>query len=227
MDTDIQPTLSFSDAFSQGVISAAQAMSYWEVIAVLLGIAYLVLAMRENSLCWYAAFGSTAIFSWLFFDVSLIMESALNVYYLVMAVYGWYVWNKKPQNSAMQNELKPKLPISTWSGKQHLLAIGSVLVLTFTSGFLLSENTTAVMPYLDSFTTWGAVLTTYMVAKKVLENWIYWLVIDALAIYLYIDRELYLTALLMGVYVVMVVFGYVAWLKIYKSQNETHDAQPA
>ena len=227
MDTDIQPTLSFSDAFSQGVISAAQAMSYWEVIAVLLGIAYLVLAMRENSLCWYAAFGSTAIFSWLFFDVSLIMESALNVYYLVMAVYGWYVWNKKPQNSAMQNELKPKLPISTWSGKQHLLAIGSVLVLTFTSGFLLSENTTAVMPYLDSFTTWGAVLTTYMVAKKVLENWIYWLVIDALAIYLYIDRELYLTSLLMGVYVVMVVFGYVAWLKIYKSQNETHDAQPA
>lgn len=227
MDTDIQPTLSFSDAFSQGVISAAQAMSYWEVIAVLLGIAYLVLAMRENSLCWYAAFGSTAIFSWLFFDVSLIMESALNVYYLVMAIYGWYVWNKKPQNSAMQNELKPKLPISTWSGKQHLLAIGSVLVLTFTSGFLLSENTTAVMPYLDSFTTWGAVLTTYMVAKKVLENWIYWLVIDALAIYLYIDRELYLTALLMGVYVVMVVFGYVAWLKIYKSQNETHDAQPA
>ncbi|MFT5592771.1 MAG: nicotinamide mononucleotide transporter [Oceanicoccus sp.] len=227
MDTDIQPTLSFSDAFSQGVISAAQAMSYWEVIAVLLGIAYLVLAMRENSLCWYAAFGSTAIFSWLFFDVSLIMESALNVYYLVMAVYGWYVWNKKPQNSAMQNELKPKLPISTWSGKQHLLTIGSVLVLTFTSGFLLSENTTAVMPYLDSFTTWGAVLTTYMVAKKVLENWIYWLVIDALAIYLYIDRELYLTALLMGVYVVMVVFGYVAWLKIYKTQNESNDAQPA
>ena len=83
------------------------------------------------------------------------------------------------------------------------------------------------MPYLDSFTTWGAVLTTYMVAKKVLENWIYWFVIDAIAIYLYIDRELYLTALLMAIYVVMVVFGYTAWLKIYKTQNETNDAQPA
>lgn len=227
MEADIQTPASFTNSFIQGVISAAQAMSYWEVIAVLLGVAYLVLAMRENSLCWYAAFGSTAIFSWLFFDVSLVMESALNVYYLVMAIYGWYVWNKKPQNSAMQNELKPKLPISTWSGKQHLLAIGSVLALTFASGFLLSENTSAVMPYLDSFTTWGAVLTTYMVAKKVLENWIYWFVIDALAIYLYIDRELYLTALLMGVYVVMVVFGYAAWLKIYKTQNESNDAQPA
>ncbi|NVK38565.1 MAG: nicotinamide mononucleotide transporter [Gammaproteobacteria bacterium] len=227
MENDLQATQSFSDAFIQGVISAAQAMSYWEVIAVVLGIAYLVLAMRENSLCWYAAFGSTAIFSWLFFDVSLVMESALNVYYLAMAVYGWYVWNKQPQNSAMQNELTPKLPISTWSGKQHTLAIGGVLALTFLSGYLLSENTTAVMPYLDSFTTWGAVLTTYMVAKKVLENWIYWFVIDAIAIYLYIDRELYLTALLMGVYVIMVIFGYAAWLKVYKDQNANHSAQAA
>jgi nicotinamide mononucleotide transporter len=225
MEADAKVQLSFSEVFTQGVISAMQAMSYWEVIAVILGLAYLILAMRENSLCWYAAFGSTAIFSWLFFDVSLLMESALNVYYLVMAIYGWYVWNKKPQNSAMQNELTPKLPITTWSGKQHALAIGSVLSMSFISGFLLSENTTAVMPYLDSFTTWGAVLTTYMVAKKVLENWIYWFVIDALAIYLYIDRELYLTSLLMAIYVVMVVFGYAAWLKIYKKQTENIDGQ--
>lgn len=215
------------ESISQGIISAAQAMSYWEVIAVILGIAYLVLAMKENSLCWYAAFGSTAIFSWLFFDVSLLMESALNIYYLAMAIYGWYVWNKKPQNSAMQNELTPKLPITTWTGKQHTIAIGSVITMSLFSGYLLTENTTAVMPYLDSFTTWGAVLTTYMVAKKVLENWIYWFVIDAVAIYLYIDRELYLTALLMAVYVIMVVFGYNAWLKTYNKQIENSNAQPA
>lgn len=227
MENDIQASQSFSDTFIQGVISAAQAMSFWEVIAVVLGIAYLVLAMRENSLCWYAAFGSTAIFSWLFFDVSLVMESALNVYYLVMAVYGWYVWNKQPQKSALQNEIHTKLPISTWSTKQHSLAICGVLVLTFTSGYLLSENTTAVMPYLDSFTTWGAVLTTYMVAKKVLENWIYWLVIDSIAIYLYLDRELYLTALLMAVYVIMVIFGFAAWLKTYKSQTSISETQSA
>lgn len=227
MEADTQAPLSFSEAFIQGVLSAIQAMSYWEVIAVLLGVIYLVLAMRENSLCWYAAFGSTAISIWLFFDVSLLMESALNVYYLIMAVYGWYVWNKKPQNSAMQNQITPKTPITSWSGKQHTLAIGSVLLISFISGFLLSENTRAVMPYLDSFTTWGAILTTYMVAKKVLENWIYWFVIDAAAIYLYIDRELYLYALLMAVYVVMVVFGYAAWLKIYKAQTENIDGQPA
>lgn len=218
---------SLLETISQGILSAAQAMSYWEVIAVFLGVAYLVLAMRENSLCWYAAFGSTIIFSWLFFDVSLLMESALNIYYLAMAIYGWYVWNKKPQNSAMQNELNPKLPISTWTVKQHGLAIGCILTMTLTSGYLLAENTTAVMPYLDSFTTWGAVLTTYMVAKKVLENWIYWFVIDAVSIYLYMDRELYLTALLMAVYVIMVIFGYNAWLKTYNKQTQNSDAQTA
>lgn len=218
MEGDIN-TAPFTDAFIQGVISAAQAMSYWEVIAVALGIAYLVLAMRENSLCWYAAFGSTAIFSWLFFDVKLIMESALNVYYLIMALYGWYVWNKQPQHSAMQNDIRTKLPISTWSSKQHFLAISSIIIASLISGYFLSKNTQAAMPYLDSFTTWGAVLTTYMVAKKVLENWIYWFVIDSAAIYLYIDRELYLTALLMFVYVIMVIFGFAAWLKTYQSQN--------
>ncbi len=190
---------------------AAQAMSIWEVIAVALGIAYLLLAMKQSLWCWYAAFGSTAIFVWLFWDVSLVMESALNVYYLAMAVYGWWLW----RSGAQQQEL----PIQSWSAKQHLLAIGAVILISLTSGYLLAENTSAALPYLDSFTTWGAVLTTWMVAKKVLENWLYWIVIDGVAIFLYIDRELYLTALLMAVYVVLVIIGWFQWLPLYKAQQ--------
>ena len=218
MDTPLV-TPTFIESASNGILIAIQAMSYWEVIAVVLGIAYLLLAMRENSLCWYAAFGSTAIFSWLFFDVSLVMESALNVYYLAMAIYGWYIWNKpnKPNSKAT-------LGITTWSAQQHLLCISAVFTLTFLSGYLLNNHTTAVMPYLDSFTTWGAVLTTYMVANKVLENWLYWLVIDSIAIYLYLDRELYLTALLMVIYVVLAIFGFKIWLKRYQ-QNNQQDTQ--
>ena len=208
--------MGFMDSLSQGLITAAQAMSYWEVIAVILGFAYLILAMRENSLCWYAAFGSTAIFSWLFFDVSLLMESALNVYYLAMAIYGWYCWNHKSSNHNTVHKQQKELSISTWSIKQHSIAVSSILILTFASGYFLNNHTTAVLPYLDSFTTWGAVLTTYMVAKKILENWIYWIVIDAIAVYLYIDRALYLTALQMLVYVFMCFFGFKTWLDSYK-----------
>ncbi len=218
MDTSLV-TPTFIESASDNILIAIQAMSYWEVIAVVLGIAYLVLAMRENSLCWYAAFGSTAIFSWLFFDVSLVMESALNVYYLAMAIYGWYIWNK-PKNP----NSKATLSITTWSAQQHLLCISSVIALSLLSGYLLNNHTTAVMPYLDSFTTWGAVLTTYMVANKVLENWLYWLVIDSIAIYLYLDRELYLTALLMVIYVILAIFGFKIWLKTYQ-QNNQQDTQ--
>ena len=206
---------SFTDTFINGVIHALQAISFLEVVAVLLGFAYIFLAMKENSLCWYAAFGSTAIYSWIFFDVSLVMESALNVYYLGMAIYGWLIWNKVSSTDSTPK----KLNVTTWSSKQHLASITVVIGLSLLSGYFLNNHTTAVMPYLDSFTTWGAVLTTYMVAKKVLENWIYWIVIDTLAIYLYIDRELYLIALQMAVYVILCFFGFSAWLKSYKHQT--------
>ena len=218
------------DAFYQGIITAAQAMSIWEVIAVILGVAYLVLAMRQNILCWYAAFGSTAIFSWLFWDVSLLMESGLNVYYLIMAIYGWWVWrgNAQPAKKNVEKTLVINtVEIKTWSLSRHALIIIGVVLVSLATGYGLEKNTSAALPYLDSFTTWGAVITTYMVAQKVLENWLYWLVIDTVAIYLYIDRELYLTALLMAVYVVLAVLGWFMWLKEYRQQNENYSIHAA
>ena len=198
------------------ILQAWQAQSHLEVIAVILGVAYLVLAIRQSNWCWYAAFGSTAIFSWLFWDVSLVMESALNVYYLVMAVYGWWAWRHG------NAEATQALPIQTWGLKQHAIVITSVLSLTAISGWLLAENTGAALPFLDSFTAWGSVITTYMVARKVLENWLYWQVFNSCAIVLYIDRELYLVALLMAVYLVLAVFGWLKWRKEYRA-NESVD----
>jgi nicotinamide mononucleotide transporter len=198
------------------ITAAAQAMSIWEVIAVFLGFAYLALIMKQNIWGWYAAFGSTAIFSWLFWDVSLVMESGLNVYYLVMAVYGWWVWRG---NSDSETEMKTEKLIQIWSVGRHVFVIGSVILISLATGYGLEKNTTAALPYLDSFTTWGAVITTYMVAQKVLENWWYWLVIDSVAIYLYIDRELYLVALQMAVYIVMIFLGWFIWQKEYRNQK--------
>lgn len=201
------------------ITQAAQAMSLWEVTAVALSIAYLALAMRQSRLCWYAAFGSTTIYTVLFWNVSLLMESALNVYYLLMALYGWWAWRPDaPTHTAA---------IQSWGPKQHLLAIAAVLLLTLISGYLLTENTHAALPYLDSFTTWGAVLTTWMVARKVLENWLYWIVVDGAAALMYIDRGLYLTALLMVIYVIMVIIGWFNWLPQYRAQQQPQDGHYA
>ena len=183
-----------------------------ETVAVVLGVAYLLFAMRENSLCWYCAFISTGIYIWIFGDVSLYMESALNAYYMVMAVYGWYQWRR---GGSSANGIK----LSVWGIKQHMAAIGLVLILSVVSGYLLSQNTEAHMPYIDSFTSWGSVITTFMVARKVLENWLYWIVINSVAIFLYIDRDLYQTAGLFAIYIILSVIGFIAWRKAYFQQS--------
>lgn len=184
-----------------------------EAFAVVMGIAYLLLAVRESLWCWYAAFAGTCAYLVVFWQADLVMESALQLYYLGMAGYGWWHWR-----GGATREDNASLAITTWSPRQHLLAIGAVVVLASISGALLSRYTNAALPLVDSFTTFGAVLTTWMVARKVLENWLYWFVIDGVSIALYIQRELYLTAGLFAVYVVIVVIGYRRWLAHYRAQ---------
>ena len=183
-----------------------------ETMAVLLSLTYLLLAMRENSLCWYCAFTSTAIYVWIFGDVNLYMESALNAYYMAMAIYGWYQWRQGGESSS-------GIAISRWDLRQHLFAISVIFIATGISGYLLSSNTDAVFPFLDSFTTWGSVVTTIMVARKVLENWLYWIVINSLSIFLYLDRELYPTVGLFVLYLVLAIIGFFAWRKTYRQQH--------
>lgn len=202
------------------IASAFATMSLWELAAVILALAYLLLAMREKISCWYAAFASTAIYLVLFWDVSLPMESALQVFYLLIAVYGWWQWKNGRTG-------RGELHIHRWSAASHLTAISIVGLLTLVCGYLLQQYTSAALPYLDSFTTWGAVVTTYMVTRKVLENWLYWILVDGAAIYLYIDRELYLTAALFVLYVVLVIIGFFQWHALYKRQNPAAGRSPA
>ncbi len=188
------------------VSAALAALSPWEVLAVVLAIAYLLLAMAESLWCWYCAFVSSAIYTLLFWDVNLLMDSALNVFYVAMAVYGWWQWR-------LGGERHRGVQIHSWRPSRHLAIVVAVLLASGVSGYLLTENTAAVWPYVDSFTTWGSLVATWMVAKKVIENWLYWIVIDTVAALLYLDRGLYLTALLFVAYVVICVFGYRSWLR--------------
>lgn len=179
-------------------------MLAWEALAVVLAITYLVLAIRQNIWCWAAAALSTLIYLFIMFETRLYMESVLQIFYLAMAAYGWYQWRRHGTDGE-------ELRVSTWPLAYHLFAIGSVFLLVFVSGHLLSEYSDAALPHLDSFTTWGAIVATYMVARKILENWIYWFVIDAVSVGLYLNRGLTLTALLFVGYLVLIVVGYIQW----------------
>ncbi len=179
-----------------------------EIVAVILAIAYLLLAAREHIACWVCAFISSVIYTFVFWDVSLLMESMLNIFYAVMAVVGWYEWRYGGSKHG-------GLSIRRLAYWQHICIILAALLLAGVNGWLMHRYTSAAWPFLDAFTTWASVLTTFLVIWKILENWIYWLVIDSLSIYLYLDRGLYLTALLFAVYLVIAIFGYLHWRKLW------------
>ena len=196
---------------------SAQSMSPWEAVAVIFAITYLLLAVKENIFCWLFALLSTAIYTVLFWDVSLLMESALNVYYMAMAVYGWQQWTRGGSN----DDGKPHaLDVQSMTTRQHVLVITAIAVLTAASGYLLGEHSSAVWPYVDSFTTWASVITTYLVTRKYLQNWLYWIVIDTVSIPLYIDRGLHLTALLFVAYVIIAVIGYIKWRDHFRTNRQ-------
>lgn len=180
--------------------------SPWELAAMLLSVAYLILAVRQNIWCWAAAFFGTAIYMAVFLNARLYMDSGLQVFYMLMAVYGWRQWRHHPD----QGE---DLRISVRSARWHLLVIAVVLAAAALSGAILEEVTSAAFPYLDSLTTWASVITTWMVARKILENWVYWIVIDSVSIYIYLDRGLYLTVFLFLLYTVIAIFGWQQWQK--------------
>jgi len=194
------------------IVAEARALSPLEVIAVAAAIVYLVLAIRQNIWCWLGAGISTAIYIYLFFDARLYMESALNLFYFAMAIYGWSVWYFGRSGDA-------ELPVSVWPRNVHVAAIAAVVAASAVSGYLLSRYSDAVYPYVDSMTTWGAIWATFLVARKVLENWWYWLVIDAASIVIYWSRDLHLTALLFVAYVAMIPFGLIAWRRSWREQT--------
>ena len=175
-----------------------------EGVAVVCAIAYLLLAIRQNIACWFFAGVSTAVFVYVFFDARLYMESALNVFYFVMAIYGWYAWRNAGNNQG-------ELAVSVWPLRRHGIAIAAILVFSAISGYLLDSRTNAEYPYIDSLTSWSAIWATFLIARKVLENWWYWLLIDFVSIFIYWSRGLELSALLFIVYLIMVPFGLISW----------------
>jgi nicotinamide mononucleotide transporter len=135
------------------------------------------------------------------------MEAGLQIFYCIMAVYGWTQWRVSlPDNK--------KFLVKTWNRSQHIKAILLIFLLAFASGWALEKFTNAALPFIDSLTTWGAIITTYMVAKRLLENWIYWFVIDTISVFLFYSRGLFLTSILFFVYLIIIYFGYKSWTEM-------------
>jgi nicotinamide mononucleotide transporter len=188
---------------------AAQLAGVWrttswvEMLAFALAVAYLLLAIRQSISCWVAAFVSSCLYVWVLFGARLYMESVLNAFYAVMAVYGFWEWWGGRQGSG--------LAVSRWSGSRNAIALLGVLALSLVSWYFLRRYTPSPWPFMDSMVTWASVFATFLVARKVYENWHWWLLIDSVSLCLYFTRRLYLTMLLFALYLVLIVIGMREW----------------
>lgn len=179
-----------------------------ETIAIIFSLLYVILAAKEHISCWTAAIVSVSLYIYICYEARLYSETGLQIFYLFMAFYGWWNWSKKSNS--------PVLNITEWGLTKHLLIIIVGVISTFFMGFYFTIYTDASMPILDAFTTIFSIAATYMMVKKVLGNWLYWIVIDITSIHLYQERALEKTAILFMLYTAMAIFGYFSWAKQIK-----------
>jgi nicotinamide mononucleotide transporter len=194
-------------------VSAWHDTSVIELAAAALAVAYLLLAIRQRVSCWIAAFVSSCMYVWVLFGAHLYMESVLNVFYAAMAVYGFWQWQHGRGGAA--------LIVTRWPIARHLGALLGVTALSVLSSFFLRRFTPAAWPFADSMVTWSSVFATFLVARKVYENWHWWLVIDSLSLCLYFTRRLYVTMLLFALYLILIVIGMREWrrsLSVYAAE---------
>lgn len=194
------------------VLTQLSIISIWEGLALVLSLAYVIMAAKGVMWCWPVAFFASAIYCIIFFNAQLLMDSLLQVYYMAMAIYGWFCWQlgwSKKDNH---------VTYTRWPVSHHLVIISILCVLSFALAHWLELNTQADYPLIDTFTTIFSIYATYLIAERVVASWLYWIVIDAVSVYIYIQKSLVVTALLFVCYTILAAWAYYQWQKHYKEQ---------
>jgi nicotinamide mononucleotide transporter len=185
-----------------------------ELVAVVFSIAYLYFSIRQKILLWPMGMISAILYMVVFYQAKFYADMGLNGYYLVISIYGWVHWSSK--RDTQNNRLK----ISRITRKSALILGLITLGVFLLIGWLLNQFTDSPLPYWDAFTTAASFAATWMLARKILEHWIVWIVVDAISMGLYLYRGLVPTLLLFGVYSTMAAIGFIAWRKSYIREKE-------
>ena len=187
--------------------------NYVEILGVIFSILYLYFSIRQNILLWPMGIASALLYMVVFFQSKFYADMGLNGYYVVISIYGWFLWKRG------QEQQESGLPVSRL-GKKNAVILLLVTAAAFVGiGIVLKEYTDSPVPFWDAFTTAVSFTATWMLARKILENWILWIIVDLVSMGLYLYRGLYPTLLLFGIYTTMAVIGYYRWLRSYQSKS--------
>ena len=186
--------------------------SIWEWFAVASSLLYVILITYKVLAAWIFAALSSLLYIYLCYSNRLYLESILQVFYFGMAIYGWFMWTSDDDTK--------DVTVIQWPLNYHIynVLVSGTLMLLF--GYIFDQYSNQANPYLDAFTTIFSLMATFMVAQKVLENWIYWIIIDAFSVYLFASRGLYMTSVLFILYTLIAIFGYFSWKKQFKLDKQ-------
>lgn len=187
-----------------------------EISGALLAVIYLFLSIRGNIWLWVLGFLTSSFYLTIFFKSQLYADMGLQFYYIIVSIYGWFHWlGKRKDDKVIITNIKT----SSLSLKAWMVSLTSVLLLTFIIYWILLYGPSffdlpdSALPLGDAFTTSASIIATWMLARKILENWLFWIVIDTVSLSMYIYKGLYITSLLFLIYTIMAVIGYFQWKK--------------
>lgn len=189
------------------MISLLLHTSIYEWIAFFCSVAYVSLAAFQQKSAWFFAFISSAIYVYLCFESRLYLDSFLQSFYVLAAVYGWITWSRTTDEKKLSRK----------SRKYHFKSMFILFVLSVVIGFFMQRFTNQAAPFIDASITLFSLFATYLVAQKVVENWWYWIVIDSICIPLFYSRGLYATSFLYVVYTIMAVVAWIHWNRNYQT----------
>ncbi|ALH95466.1 nicotinamide riboside transporter PnuC [Acinetobacter equi] len=187
-------------------------MSILEIISVIISVIAVVLTIKRHIWCWFFNFIACVLYAILFFQFKLYGETILQVFFMVMAVYGYIQWKK----GAVEHHILGISNLSLIKTIQQLIG-GCIVGIGF--GAVLANFTEASVPWLDAQLAAFSLLATYWSSQKYLNTWRLWVVVDIIYIAMFIYKSLYLTAGLYAVFVILAAMGWMQWQKIYTQQK--------
>ncbi len=200
--------LNFSE-ITQQFIDGIKATTPLEYIAVVFGIASVWFSRKENILVYPVGLINTIIYIYLSFKGSLFGEAAVNLYYTIMSIYGWILWNKKDKQ---QN----KLVLITWSNKrewlQEIIFFSAFYISIFAAlTFLKKDFAPGAIPWADAFASATAFTGMWLMAKKKVESWYWWIATNIASIPLYFVKQYVFTSVYYLILLIMAVWGLIEW----------------
>lgn len=180
-----------------------------EIFGAIFGFLAVYFTIKENIWCWYFGLIQVTVFCFVFYTAKLYSDMILHVIYIFLQIYGWYNWKYGGNN---QSTLHITLAKNKW------LWTSLTIILSFFLGYIMETKTDASYPYPDAFITIASLAAQYLLIKKVLASWLFWIVVDVVAITVYFYKGLYFTTILYLLFLVMAIIGYLEWKKAYKEE---------